>query len=44
MKDLFVIYADTKSLFEKIDTCYNNPEKSSKRKENKHSAIVAHYF
>ena len=32
------IYADTGSLFEKIDTCHSNPEKSSTYKINKHAA------
>ena len=38
MKVLFVISADTESLLEKIDTCHNNPEKSSTTKVNKHTA------
>ena len=29
-----VIYADMESLLEKIDTCYNNPEKSLTTKTN----------
>ena len=33
----FIIYADLESLLEKISTCYNNPEKSSKTKINKHA-------
>ena len=32
------IYTDTGSLFEKIDTCHSNPEKSSTSKINKHAA------
>ena len=37
MKVPFIIYADLESLLEKISTCYNNPEKSSKTKINKHA-------
>ena len=37
MKLSFVIYADLESLFERIDTCHNNPEKSSATKINKHA-------
>ena len=36
MKVPFVIYADI-SLLEKMNTCHNNPEKSSTAKINKHS-------
>ena len=36
MKAPFIIYADLESLLEKIDTCYDNPEKSSTTKINKH--------
>ena len=36
MKVSFVIYADVKSLLEKINTCHNNPKKSSTTKINKH--------
>ena len=32
MKVPFIIYADLESLLEKISTCYDNPEKSSKTK------------
>ena len=35
---MMTIYADTGSLFEKIDTCHSNPEKSSTSKINKHAA------
>ena len=35
---MMTIYADTGSLFEKIDTCHSNPEKSSTSKKNKHAA------
>ena len=37
MKVLFIIYADLESLLEKINTCHNNPEKSSTTKINKHA-------
>ena len=33
----YVIYADTESLLEKIHTCNNNPEESSKTKLSKHT-------
>ena len=33
MKASFVIYAVTGSLFEKRNTCHNNPEKSSTAKK-----------
>ena len=35
----FIIYADIESLFKKIDTCHNNPEKSSTTKINKHAVF-----
>ena len=35
---MMTIYTDTGSLFEKIDTCHSNPEKSSTSKINKHAA------
>ena len=38
MKVPFVIYADLESLLEKMNTCYNNPKKSSTTKVNKHTA------
>ena len=34
----FIIYADIESLLEKMNTCQNNPEKSSTTKINKHTA------
>ena len=34
----FIIYADLESLFEKMNTCYNNLEKSSTTKINKHTS------
>ena len=36
MKVPFIIYADLESLLEKMNTCHNNPEKSSTTKINKH--------
>ena len=33
----FIIYADLESLLERINTCHNNPEKSSTTKINKHT-------
>ena len=36
MKVPFIIYADLESLHEKMNTCHNNPEKSSTTKINKH--------
>ena len=39
MKIPFIIYANMESLLEKIDTCHNNPEKSSVIKLNKHTAF-----
>ena len=37
MKAPFIIYADLESLLEKMNTCYDNPEKSSTTKINKHT-------
>ena len=37
MKAPFIIYADLESLLEKMETSYNNPEKSSTTKINKHT-------
>ena len=37
MKVPFIIYADLESLLEKMNTCYDNPEKSSTIKINKHT-------
>ena len=37
MKVPFVIYADLESLPEKMNTCHNNPKKSSSAKINKHT-------
>ena len=36
MKVPFIVYADLESLFEKMNTCHNNSEKSSTTKINKH--------
>ena len=36
IKLLFVVYADLECLLEKLSTCYNNPEKTSTTKINKH--------
>ena len=35
----FIIYADLECLLEKMNTCYNNPEKSSATKISKHLVI-----
>ena len=35
----FIIYANLESLLEKMNTCHNNPEKSSTTKINKHTYI-----
>ena len=37
MKNPFIIHADLECLLEKIGTCYNNPNKSSTTKINKHT-------
>ena len=44
MKVPFIIYADLESLLEKINTCHNNPEKSSKTKINKHAPSCYSFF
>ena len=36
----FIIYADMEPLLGKIDTCHNNPEKSSTTQINKHTASI----
>ena len=33
----FFVYADLECLLEKMSTCYNSPEESSKTKINKHT-------
>ena len=38
MKDPFIIYAELEYFLKKMDTCHNNPEKSSTTKENKYKA------
>ena len=42
MKVPFIIYADLESLLEKINTCHNNPEKSSTTKINKYTPSCLH--
>ena len=37
MKAPFIIYVDLESLLKKMNTCHNNPEKSSTTKINKHT-------
>ena len=37
MKVPFIIYADLECLLEQLNTCHNNPEKSSTTKINKHT-------
>ena len=37
MKVLFIICPDLEPLLEKVNTCHNNPEKSSTTKINKHT-------
>ena len=44
MKVPFTIYADLESLLEKMNTCHNNPEKSSKTKINKHTPSACSLF
>ena len=48
MKVPFIVYAELESLLEKINTCHNNPKKSSTTKINKHTAsgysLFTHYF
>ena len=40
IKSLFIIYADLECLLEKINTCYNNPEKSSTTEINIHQRVT----
>ena len=40
MKVPFIIYADLESLLEKMNTCHNNPERSSTTKMNKHTPFA----
>ena len=44
MKVPFAIYADLRPLLEKMNTCHNNPEKSSTTKINKHTPSVYSLF
>ena len=44
MRTQFIIYVDLESLLEEIDTCHNNPEKSSTTKINKHTASGSSLF
>ena len=37
MKVPFIIYADLQPLLEKMNTCHNNPKKSSTTKKSKHT-------
>ena len=37
MKSPFIVYADSECLLEKMNTCHNNPEKSSTTKINKYT-------
>ena len=37
LKVSFIIYADLESLLEKMNTCHNDPKKSSTTKINKHT-------
>ena len=37
LKSPLIIYADLECLLEKMNTCHNNPEKSSTTKINKHT-------
>ena len=37
MKVPFIIYAALEPLLEKVNTCHNNPKKSSTTKTNKHT-------
>ena len=43
MRAPFIIYADLESLLEKMDTCHDNPEKSS-TKINKHTPFIYTLF
>ena len=44
MKVPFNIYAGLETLFEKMNTCHNDPEKSSTIKINKHNHLVIHFL
>ena len=42
MKVSFIIYTDLEPLLEKINTCHNNPKKSSTTIMNKHASLFTH--
>ena len=44
MKVPFIDYVDLVSLLEKMSTCYNNPEKLSTTKINKHAPSAYSFF
>ena len=44
MKVPFIIYGDLESLLEKMNTCPNNPKKSSTTKINKHTPSGSSLF
>ena len=44
MKVPFTIYAELESLLEKMNTCHNNPKKSSATKINKHTPSGHSFF
>ena len=44
LKSPFIIYADLEGLLEKMNTCYNNPEKSSTTEINKHTPCGYSFF
>ena len=44
MKLPFIIYADLECLFEKMSTCYNNPEELSTTEINKHTPSAYSLF
>ena len=44
LKVPFIIYADLESFVEKMNTCHNNPKKSSTPKINKHAPTVYSLF
>ena len=44
MRTPFIIYVDMGSLLEKIETCHNNPEKSSTTKLSKHAPSGYSFF
>ena len=44
MKVPFIIHADLESLLEKLNTCHNNPEKSSTTRINKRTPSAYSWF